>query len=213
MKLIAKSLGNHIAKKSTEPVSANVIAYAIEALLGEAIKIVAFLTIGWLLNCFIEMLLVVFTYIIVRITSGGPHCTSYMRCFAVGLLTFTPLALIATLATVKSLSVLVLISSIVTAYGIYRWVPGEWHERKLRKTKEHYQNATIITVSIIFVLTVSSLLTKDLSLLTLGMAMQLGLLWQFINISPFGYKLIALLDQFIFNITNFQRGGSMHEKP
>lgn len=212
MKAISKGLAAHIVKNSETPTSVNVIAYAIEAVLGELVKFITFAIIGWIFNCMVEMIVIVATYALLRFSTGGPHCTSYMRCFVLGIVTFTPLAVLATLATTKILAMTLLVSVLFTSFAIFQWVPGEWHQRKLKKPRESYQNITIIQLIVLHTITTILLMQSNSKGLMIALAIQLGVLWQFVSITPLGYKLIHLCDQLMIKLFSINKGGTVHDE-
>ena len=203
MKTISRHIAKHIVQNTKHDVSENVIAYGLEIFLGESLKIVIFALLGWLLGCMIEVLIIVAVYAILRSTTGGSHCTSYMRCLFLGIATFIPLGILAKYIEKPSYLVFIILLSIAfTSYVTYKWVPGEWHGRKLKKTKEQFRKATFIIIAIIHVISLLILLVGSNKWIPIVAAIQLSALWQFVCVTPFGYRLIAFTDQLMIQITN-----------
>lgn len=197
---ISQKVAKRIVSHSTQVVSANVVAYGLEVALGEFIKFSIFFFIGWLFDCMPQMMTLVLSYAIMRTATGGPHCTSYVRCLVLGVVSFTPLAILACYADGTILSGSILISVVFTTYATFRWVPGEWHQRRLKKSKEKYRNITTILLMIAYVLTMVLFLTNQAFWISVGQAIQLGIIWQFIGVTPLGYKLVHQADQFMIQI-------------
>jgi len=155
----------------------------------------------------LEMLVLVISYGLLRASTGGPHCSSYMRCLVLGIVTFTPLALLSTMATTTSLAIVVIVSVLFAAYAIFKYVPAEWHQRKLKKPKQVYQNAAIISIIVMLTITIMMLLSEQQLFLNIGLAIQLAIIWQLVGITPLGYKLIPMADRFMINIATLFRFG------
>lgn len=207
---IAKKTAKIIVNNSEGKFSINVIAYSLEAILGELVKFTSFALVGVLFGCFIEMITVSIFYGIFRIATGGPHCTSYMRCLVMGIVTFLVLAKISSYGTETFLAIVVVVNILLTTFVTFRWVPGEWHQRKLKKTKKVYRNVAVLLLIVNFIIVVMIMIKSGDTWLKIGLAMQLGVLWQFINLTPLGYKLIGFTDQFMLNvIQSFCRKGEM----
>jgi accessory gene regulator B len=188
-----------------------VIAYGIEAVLGELVKLLIFTTIGILFNCMIEIIVLVISYGILRASTGGPHCSSYLRCLLLGIMTFTPLAILAARATTTSLAIAVIVSVLLAAYAIFKYVPGEWHQRKLKKPKEVYQNAAIVSIIVLVTITIMMLLSEQQLFLNIGLAIQLAIIWQLLSITPLGYKLILMADQFMIDFASILGKGGAND--
>ena len=58
------------------------MAYGLEIILGEVIKVIILLLLAWLLGILPEILVLSFTASILRLASGGEHCSEYYRCQA-----------------------------------------------------------------------------------------------------------------------------------
>ena len=199
---ISQKIAKRIVSSSEKKVSVNVVAYGLEVVLGELVKIAIFFFLGWLFNCLLQMIVLVLSYMLTRIVTGGPHCSSYMRCLILGVVSFTPLAILANFANETMLSVSILISVVFTIYVTFRWVPGEWHQRRLKKAKETYRNMTIVLLMVAYVLTMMFFLANQTFWISIGQAIQLGIMWQFVGVTPFGYKLVRQADQFMIHIAN-----------
>lgn len=190
------------------------MAYVLEALLGEIVKIAVFLAIALVFNCVVEMTAVLVGYMLMRIFTGGPHCTSYMRCLILGIVSFTPLALISyKIDSQTILAFVVILSTLFSTFAIFQWVPGHWHQRKLKRPKEYYQNASTILLIIFHSASTVILLSNNVELYSVGLAVQLGIIWQVTNVSPIGYKLVHIADRFMINAFSiFHKGGTVHDE-
>ena len=60
------------------------MAYGLEILLGEIIKLIVIISLSWMLNILPEVLTITVTAGILRLASGGEHCSEYYRCLIGG---------------------------------------------------------------------------------------------------------------------------------
>ena len=137
------------------------MAYGLEILLGEIIKLIVIISLSWILNILPEVLTITVTAGILRLASGGEHCSEYYRCLIGGTAWFLFLGW-----GVHSLNILLNQSTINISAGllfflsiilILKYAPGETENKPIsseaeRKKFKNWSVAIMIIYGFIIVL-------------------------------------------------------------
>lgn len=182
------------------------MAYGLEILLGEIIKLIVIISLSWILNILPEVLTITVTAGILRLASGGEHCSEYYRCLIGGTAWFLFLGW-----GVHSLNILLNQSTINISAGllfflsiilILKYAPGETENKPIsseaeRKKFKNWSVAIMIIYAFIIVL-FSNL--SVLNMFTLPIAT--GIIAQAFTVSPAGYGFIHFVDR----VLDFSKG-------
>ena len=182
------------------------MAYGLEILLGEIIKLIVIISLSWMLNILPEVLTITVTAGILRLASGGEHCSEYYRCLIGGTAWFLFLGW-----GVHSLNNLLNQSTIIISAGllfflsiilILKYAPGETENKPIsseaeRKKFKNWSVAIMIIYGFIIIL-FSNLAV--LYMFTLPIAT--GIIAQAFTVSPAGYGFIHFVDR----VLDFSKG-------
>ena len=182
------------------------MAYGLEILLGEIIKLIVIISLSWILNILPEVLTITVTAGILRLASGGEHCSEYYRCLIGGTAWFLFLGW-----GVHSLNILLNQSTINISAGllfflsiilILKYAPGETENKPIsseaeRKKFKNWSVAIMIIYAFIIVL------FSNLSVLNMfALPIATGIIAQAFTVSPAGYGFIHFVDR----VLDFSKG-------
>ena len=182
------------------------MAYGLEILLGEIIKLIVIISLSWMLNILPEVLTITVTAGILRLASGGEHCSEYYRCLIGGTAWFLFLGW-----GVHSLNNLLNQSTIIISAGllfflsiilILKYAPGETENKPIsseaeRKKFKNWSVAIMIIYAFIIVL------FSNLSVLNMfALPIATGIIAQAFTVSPAGYGFIHFVDR----VLDFSKG-------
>ncbi|HWQ75921.1 MAG TPA: accessory gene regulator B family protein [Syntrophomonas sp.] len=177
------------------------MAYGLEILLGEIVKLLVIILCAWMLGILPQVLTITISAGILRLASGGEHCSAYYRCLIGGTAWFLFLGWV-----VRSLGVLLAPPVISVTAGwlffislaiILKYAPGETENKPINgeaERKKFKKLSVSIMVAYGAVLTLFSSLTV-LNPLVLPMAA--GIMAQAFTVSPAGYNFIHFIDRIL----------------
>lgn len=145
-----------------------------------------------------------------RIFSGGAHASSQIRCSTIGLIIFIPLGYLIKLSftnVLPSLSYLLIFMALLGMYITYKYVPADTPGKPITsKVQRTYLRAISFTLLFIWFI-ISIYLLKYQTNIFLSQtiyASSLGLFWQLITLTPFGYQVYEILDHILIIITEWR---------
>ena len=182
------------------------MAYGLEVLLGEIIKFIVIISLSWLLGILTEVLIIMFTAGILRLASGGEHCSAYYRCLIGGTVWFLVLGwAVQVLNTILSQFIINWDAAILFAVSlviILKYAPGETENKPISSEEERkkFKNWSIFIMFAYGIILVISAIIPGLNFLVLPMA--IGTIAQAFTVSPAGYDFIHFVDR----ILTFSKG-------
>ena len=182
------------------------MAYGLEILLGEIIKLIVIISLSWILNILPEVLTITVTAGILRLASGGEHCSEYYRCLIGGTAWFLFLGW-----GVHSLNILLNQSTINISAGllfflsiilILKYAPGET-ENKPRSSEAERKKFKNWSVAIMIIYGFIIVLFSNLAVLYMfTLPIATGIIAQAFTVSPAGYGFIHFVDR----VLDFSKG-------
>lgn len=176
------------------------LRYGLEIIYGTIIKGTALFSLAFLLGIMPEVAFATVSRVFYRLLSGGAHCSSYWRCFTLGLMVFLGAGELG-LQLGRYLEVGFLQTSLVAVYIIsflcvMAWAPGEVPFKKITIISERilFKTFSVAYLSLWFVVShsVAGYFTPSLAFAGLT-----TILVQTTSFSPLGYKAYHKFDGFL----------------
>lgn len=193
---IAASLGHRL---EADRIKENRMAFGLELLLGEIVKLICVISVSYVLGIFPEVFTIMVTAGVLRLASGGEHCTAYYRCLIGGMLCFLSLGwighIINPLISRGGLLLTLLVCSL-TAGGILWWyAPGDTENKPINDEKElaRFKKWSLIIASVYFIVMIIMMQFDRTYMLVLPMI--LGMIEQSFTVTPWGYCFIHGVDR------------------
>jgi accessory gene regulator B len=182
------------------------VRYGLEIILGALIKGIILLTTACFLSILPQVVIALACGSLLRLVSGGAHCTSYLRCLICGLIIYLSAGKIALnlekLLNPGQLAVILLPCFLAILLCACLWAPAEVPYRKLSyKEATFFKSLTIVFLIVSFT---AALLFANYIRLSFILAGLLALLVQTFSFTPWGYFTIDKIDGFLFWITRKQ---------
>lgn len=119
---IAQYMYNQNDEKKT---SIEVYRYGVEVLLSIFINTVLILSIGWILNIFIEIAIFMLAFGLLRVLAGGYHAASHFSCFLIYISTAVPTILLISHFEMQLFQQLLFIGllCLVSLFLVYKFAP------------------------------------------------------------------------------------------
>lgn len=191
---ISVFFARRIALATNQLENEDYIRYGLEVIVGYFIKISILLLLAIYFHLLILTLLLVIPFITIRLVSGGAHLTTYISCLAFSLFWFLFLAWVSKLGLFNNyLSLFIFLHLVITVntFITYKYVPiirgGASEVNKMKQKRR-----TIFLLFFWYMLLLIGFYYQ-LSLSSLE-AVMFGLLLQFLSITPFGLKLIRIIN-------------------
>jgi len=209
------SASSKIAKYITEraelgSAQTDSVRYGLEIILGTLIKGVILLTSAYFLGILPQVIIALTCGSLLRLVSGGAHCTSYLRCLSCGLVIYLSTGEIAKylekLLSLDLLPAVLLPCYLIMALCACLWAPAEVPYRTMNY--EEWILFKSLTLVLLTVLLTAAFMTSSRIRLSLIMAGLLALLAQTLSFTPLGYLIIGKIDDFLFYITA-RKGGAL----
>ncbi len=182
------------------------MAYGLEILLGEIIKLIVIISLSWVLKILPEVLTITVFAGILRLASGGEHCSEYYRCLIGGTTWFLCLGWgVHYLNIVLNQTIINLIAGIlyfISITIILKYAPGETENKPIKgdaERKKFKKWSVLILVIYGFILVI---LTNISFLNIFVLSMATGIIAQAFTVSPLGYGFIHFVDR----VLGFSRG-------
>ena len=174
------------------------MAYGLEVLLGEIVKMVLLLWLAWMLGILPEVIFISIAAGLLRLASGGEHCSEYYRCLVGGTICFILLGW-----GVHNLNVfftgsdayITIVASILLSWSIVsKYAPGETENKPINSEEERakFRRLSILIVSIYGL--VMLLLMHNYLLRPLVLPILVGMVEQAFTVSPWGYRFMHFVD-------------------
>lgn len=185
----------------TDRIQENRMAFGLELLLGEIVKLVLVITVSYLLGILPEVLTITLTAGFLRLASGGEHCSAYYRCLIGGLSCFILLGGIAHIINPligdTAFWLIICIGSLISATILWQYAPGDTANKPIntREQKELFRKWSFVILGLYFVIMVVIMQLPAARILVFPMV--IGILEQSFTITPWGYNFIHGIDRLL----------------
>jgi len=182
------------------------MAYGLEILLGEIVKLIIIISSAWILGILPQVLTITISAGILRLASGGEHCSAYYRCLIGGTVWFLLLGWgVDSLHAVLSPPVISANAGLlffISLAIILKYAPGETENKPItgeaeREKFKKWSLSIMVAYGLILLL-----LSHQQVLSTLVLPMAVGIMAQAFTVSPAGYGFIHFIDR----VLDFSKG-------
>lgn len=189
------------------------VRYGLEVFISTMFSFLTTLILSWLFNIWVNTLIILIVFALVKTTAGGAHNKSMLNCAIFSGLMFTILALFMSsyyIFLVSHLNLVLLGTMSCTFMIYYFWSPAQVPEKPISKVyAQKLRKTSFITLILIFIALIALILVKPKYFDFIVIGSCLGLLWQSITITPLGFRLFACVDHILFRMF---KGGVINEK-
>lgn len=177
------------------------MAYGLEILLGEVIKATCIIALAWIVGILPEVLTLIITAGVLRLASGGEHCSAYYRCLLGATGWFLLLGWGVKLLN-ASLSPIIIYLVAVCMYGlsfliILKYAPGDTANKPIKEEAERskFRKWSIFVMTLYAALLLA--IASFSSFYGFVLPMAVGIIAQAFTVTPAGYKFIHFLDRIL----------------
>ncbi len=174
------------------------MAFGLELFLGEIIKLICLITISYILGLLPEILIITATAGILRLASGGEHCSEYYRCLIGGTMCFMLLGwavhYFSPILNQQELFFVALLSFLIAEIALWKYAPGDTENKPITEEKDiiKYKKWSLIIAVVYFIIMMIFSAVTTLNLITLAIAV--GMLEQVFTVTPWGYRFLHFID-------------------
>jgi accessory gene regulator B len=206
---ISNIIGKYITKEAGfGPGYADRVRYGTEIILGALIKGIVLFTAAGFWNILPQVIVAFSCGSLLRLVSGGAHCTGYLRCLGFGLLVYLSIGKVALylerFISPDQLAPILLSGFLIMTLCALLWAPAQVPYRPINFNEAIFFKSLTITILAVC-LTIAFLFSNQIKM-SFMMAGLLSLLAQTFSFSPPGYLVIGKIDTFLLNITS-KKGG------
>lgn len=182
-----------------DQIKENRMAFGLELLLGEIVKLFFIIALAYALGILPEVLTITVTAGILRLASGGEHCSAYYRCLIGGTACFLLLGWIAHILNPvligTGLWLAVVIASLLVGGIIGQYAPGDTENKPINTEAERikFKKWSLLVLFLYIVIMIILMQFETVSLLVLPML--IGMLEQAFTITPWGYRFLHGVDR------------------
>lgn len=176
------------------------VRFGLEAFLEIIIDLVVIIGVAWYLEITSYVLTVLIPSSILRLVSGGAHCSTYLRCLVLSLAIIIGVGQFAAMILIQQPLLCALIVFLVIGgfYVIHKWVPADTPAKPIVSPVKRamYRKLSYIYMAIwaavMSVLTFFGETVSGFAFASIG-----GVGWQIFSITPAGYHFIAAIEKLI----------------
>jgi accessory gene regulator B len=176
----------------------NRMAFGLELLLGEIVKLLCVITLSYALGILPEVLTITVTAGVLRLASGGEHCSAYYRCLIGGTICFLLLGWVAhslnSLISRADLLLTVVICVLIVGGILWQFAPGDTENKPINTEAERakFKKWSLIIASGYCVTMIIMMQFETSKILVLPMI--IGMMEQAFTITPWGYRFLHWVD-------------------
>lgn len=186
------------------------VRYGLEIILGALIKGATLLTLAYFLGILPHVIIAITCGSLLRLVSGGAHCTSYLRCLSCGLVIYLSIGKIAfhleNNLNPHQLVIILPPCFLVMTLCAFLWAPAEVPYRKIKHNESIFFK--ILTIVFLIVWLNFAFYYANQIKVSYSMAGLLALLAQTFSYTPIGYLVFGKIDTHLSNITT-RKGGEL----
>lgn len=182
------------------------MAYGLEILLGEIIKLIVVILFSWILGILPEVLAITVSAGILRLASGGEHCSEYYRCLIGGTAWFLFLGWgVHSLNKLLGQLIINIIAGLVffiSAIIILKYAPGETENKPINSEADRTK---FKKWSVLIMIIYGFIITLFINLEVLNIfvfPIAAGIIAQALTVSPMGYSFVHFVDK----VLDFSKG-------
>jgi len=174
------------------------MVYGLEVLLGEVVKMACLVFLSWKLGILLEVLSITCAAGVLRLASGGEHCSEYYRCLVGGTLCFTLLGWgvhnLNAFFTGSEAYITIVVSVLLSWSILWNYAPGETENKPIKSEEERvkFRRLSILIVSIYGLVMI--LFMNNYPLRHLVLPILVGMVEQAFTVSPWGYRFMHFVD-------------------
>jgi accessory gene regulator B len=182
----------------TDHIKENRMAFGLELLLGEIVKLICVITLSTALGILPEVLTITVAAGVLRLASGGEHCSAYYRCLIGGTLCFLLLGWVAhilnPIISRAGLLLTLVICSLMVFAILWQYAPGDTENKPINNEEEltRFKKWSLIIASVYSVVMIIMMQFEKSYILVLPMI--IGMMEQSFTITPWGYGFIQWID-------------------
>lgn len=183
----------------------NRMAFGLELLLGAVMKLLCLAVLAYYLGIFPETLTVAVTAGILRLASGGEHCSEYYRCLIGGTVCFLLLGwgswyLNQLISYPNNILILLSLFPPVMA-ALWRYAPGDTENKPITEAsdKARFKRWSLLIAAVLFSTAISFLLLGGI-LYPYSLSIAAGIIEQTFTITPMGYRFISNIDHLLSTV-------------
>ena len=175
------------------------MAFGLELILGDIVKLIFILTLAQLLGILQEVLVLMAAAGMLRLASGGEHCSAYYRCLLGGTICFLLLGWLVhylnPLIAGQAVFVTALLSFLLTEIILWKYAPGDTENKPITEAadKKRFKNWSLLLGFIYFMIMLICAGFNSASAFVLPVAV--GMLEQAFTVTPWGYRFMHIVDQ------------------
>lgn len=174
------------------------MAYGMEILMGEIVKMILLLLLCWMLGILPEVLCITIGAGVLRLASGGEHCSEYYRCLIGGTICFILLGWgvhYSKVFFIGSGAYLIIALSILLSWSVlYKYAPGETENKPISSEQDRVKFKRLSLI-IIFIYGIAMILfMNNFILRPLVLPILVGMVEQVFTVSPWGYRFMHMID-------------------
>ncbi|PKM76939.1 MAG: accessory regulator AgrB [Firmicutes bacterium HGW-Firmicutes-15] len=176
----------------------NRMAFGLELLLGEIVKLLCVITLSYALGILPEVFTITVTAGVLRLASGGEHCSAYYRCLIAVILCFTLLGWAAhslnPIISRADLLLILVICSFIVGGILWRYAPGDTENKPINNEEERrkFKKWSLIIASLYCVVMIIMMQLEPLTILVLPII--IGMMEQAFTVTPWGYRFLQWVD-------------------
>jgi len=172
------------------------VRFGLEIIVGEFIKLVVFLITAILLGVLPEAAYALAGMCLFRLLSGGQHCQDYWRCLILSLIVFIGSGMagvfVGTYISYSTIMVSVGAGSLIIAFLVVKWAPGEVVHRKIKNEERPlFKGLSLVFLLVWALVTAVFVAPHSISAAAAGLA---AMLFQSFSFTPAGYWFINRFD-------------------
>lgn len=193
----------YIAKEiNVDRKSENRMAFGLELLLGAVIKLLCLMVLAYYLGIFPETLTVAITAGILRLASGGEHCSEYYRCLIGGTVCFLLLGWVSwnldQLIHYPHNMLILLFVFLPVMAALWRYAPGDTENKPITHAsdKARFKRWSLLIATVLFITAFSFLLLGG-TISHYSLPIAVGIIEQTFTITPLGYGFIGNIDHIL----------------
>jgi len=187
----------------TNRIQENRMAFGLELFLGEILKLSLIITLSYILGILPEVLTITVTANILRLASGGEHCSAYYRCLIGGTLCFIFLGGIVHILNPflanADLRKTALFCFLISSAILWKYAPGDTVNKPINSEDEkaRFKKWSFIIVLGYFMIMVGMTFLETSADLVLPISV--GMMEQTFTVTPMGYRFIHFVDNILGN--------------
>lgn len=188
---ITNNLANIACQEySLDEIEKRKIKFGLDVIIGSIFKLIIFFSTFWILGVFNQSLIALCSSCILRSASGGYHCETYTKCLLTTVFFFSGIGLLSKILVIQDTHYY--ISTFALLLIIVFKAPVVSLQKQIQVNKRKYIMKTISSFILIFLIYISIKynLASDLK-----NAILLGISFQVITLTGFGYKLFSFINK------------------